>query len=205
MSMLVIVALFGALGGLLHATNSLVAFVGNRTFVSSWAFFYMARPFVGAVMALLVFLVFKGHLSNEIVKMSEIFSIAAVAGLVGMFSDRTAEKLKEVFDVVLGPKADQRANKLQGGQPTKPTIAGVTPERLTVGAAPPVMLVVKGTGFDAKTKGQVNGKERPTTFQNESQLTIELDAADVAAAGTIVVTVANPKGETSAAFAVSVL
>lgn len=43
--------LFGALGGLVHAKNSLIAFVGNANFVGTWALFYLARPFVGAMMS----------------------------------------------------------------------------------------------------------------------------------------------------------
>jgi hypothetical protein len=202
-AVLLVVLLCGALGGLLHATKSLVAFVGNQTFVSRWALFYFTRPVLGAIMAFLVYLVLNGGLAKDPAQGMGIFSVAAVAGLVGLFSDQASMKLKEIFDVVLGPKSDARGNKLQEG-PSKPTIVAVSPAKLAVGATGPIMLVVKGSGFDAKAKAQVDGKDRSMTFENESQVTIQLDPADVATARTLVVTIINSKGESSSGFAVQV-
>jgi hypothetical protein len=113
--------LFGTLGGLVHATNSLIAFVGNSRFVASWVLFYLARPFIGATMALFVFLIFRGQLAADTVKASNLVAVAAVAALAGLFSDRTAEKLREIFDVLIGPKRDDRTNKLEGGVAAAPS------------------------------------------------------------------------------------
>lgn len=205
---LVIAMLFGALGALLHAINSFIAFVGSEKFVSSWGLFYLARPFVGAIMALLVLAVFKGQLAVEVVSTTDFFSVAAICGLVGMFSDRSAEKLKEVFDVVLGPKVDSRANKLSnnvqaGSAATKPVIASVTPDKLAAGSAVQ-LLEVKGSGFSAKCKGQINGKNRVATVQSETQLSIALEAVDVSAPEMLAVTVLSPGGDASNVFLVTV-
>jgi hypothetical protein len=54
---LVFVMLMGALGSMLYFSSSFVAYVGNRTFRSSWLWFYIARPFVGGALAIIFFFI----------------------------------------------------------------------------------------------------------------------------------------------------
>lgn len=62
-------------------------------------------------------------------------------------------------------------------------------------------LTVAGTDFVQNAQVRWNGSARPTTFVSSTQLTAEISAADIAAAGTAQVTVFNPspRGGTSAA------
>lgn len=55
-------AVLGAIGGNLHAISSFVAYVGNRTFVRSWVWWYVARAPVGISLALVMYFVLRGGL-----------------------------------------------------------------------------------------------------------------------------------------------
>jgi len=55
---------------------------------------------VGAILSLIFYFVLRGGLFSPQVSVSETnpFGFVAVAGMVGMFSDKAAEKLKELAD-----------------------------------------------------------------------------------------------------------
>jgi len=98
-----IVGLAGALGSLVHALRSLYWYVGNRALVWSWLAKYILLPFIGSTLALVFYFVLRGGLFSPQATVQETspFGFAAVAGLVGMFSDQAAEKLKEVAATLL--------------------------------------------------------------------------------------------------------
>ena len=121
--LILIVLCTGALGSYVHATTSFVSYVGNRRLVFSWAWWYLLRPFLGMALALIFYFVLRGGLlttSAEPSKMSP-FGIAAVAGLVGMFSKQATDKLRELFDNLfkteMGQGDDARADKLGANVP----------------------------------------------------------------------------------------
>lgn len=73
-----------------------------------------------------------------------------------------------------------------------PTIASVTPERIVAGSLPP-LLFVNGNGFvEALTTVTINGQPRAATITGFNDLSIQLTEADLRAAGTLKVAVANP-------------
>lgn len=117
--LLLIVLVTGALGSFVHAATSFATFVGNRGLVSSWTAWYALRPFIGMALALVFYFAIRGGLlstSAESSKMSP-YGVAAVAGLVGMFSKQASDKLREVFDNLFrtadGSGDDARGDKLQ--------------------------------------------------------------------------------------------
>jgi hypothetical protein len=114
-----IVAMAGALGSLVHALRSLYWYVGNRELVFSWLAKYILLPFVGSTLALVFYFVIRGGLFSPQATIQETshFGFAALAGLVGMFSDQAAEKLREVAATLLAPTpegADHVAPKTEG-------------------------------------------------------------------------------------------
>jgi len=110
-----VVALAGALGGLLHGTRSLYWYVGNRTLKRSWLTMYLCLPFVGSAMAVVFYIVLRGGLvpAEGGPGTVNVFGFAAVAALVGLFSPQAAEKLKQVFDTLLTP-AEAGKDQVQG-------------------------------------------------------------------------------------------
>ncbi|MFB0537882.1 MAG: hypothetical protein ACETWR_23190 [Anaerolineae bacterium] len=116
--LLLIVALSGALGSLVHALRSLSWYIGNRDLVRSWLARYILLPFVGSTLGLLFYFVIRaGFFSPEAtVQQTSPFGFAALAGLVGLFSEQAVLKLKEVAEILL--------TKPQPGADAKPQEKG---------------------------------------------------------------------------------
>jgi len=85
--------------------------------------------------------------------------------------------------------------------PSNLTITSLSPASATAGGAG-FTLTVNGTGFEAKSVVNLNGKAEPTTFVSATKISAAIPASDVAVAGSENVTVTNPApgGGTSPAF-----
>jgi hypothetical protein len=85
-----------------------------------------------------------------------------------------------------------------GGTTTGLTLTTLTPSSATAGG-PAFTLTADGTGFVAGATLRWNGAARTTTFVSATRVTASIPASDIAAAGSVPVTVANPDGTTSSA------
>jgi len=99
-----IVAFAGALGGLVHTLRSFSMYVGTRNLRWSWIPFNLLLPAVGALGGTVFYLVFRGGLfSTSASSTNDVnpYGFAAIAALVGLFSEQAMEKLrliaKEMF------------------------------------------------------------------------------------------------------------
>jgi hypothetical protein len=101
-NLVIVVALSGALGGLVYSLRSFYKYVGNRKLIWSWFAMYILLPFVGTCMGLVFYLVVRaGFFSPEAnVDMTSPFGFAALAALVGLFSEQAILKLKDVSETV---------------------------------------------------------------------------------------------------------
>jgi hypothetical protein len=95
----------GGMGALIHVLRSVYGYVGNRRLRRSWLLMYSLEPFVGAVLALIVYFVLRGGLTTTMASSNDInpYGVAAMAALVGMFSRQTVQKLLAVFETLLAP------------------------------------------------------------------------------------------------------
>lgn len=153
--LLLLVLLAGAIGSYVHAASSFVDYLGNRTFISSWVWWYLLRPFIGMMLALLFYFVFRGGFvtagvnqgGDAAVSFINPFGVAALAGLVGMFSKVAADKLNELFTTLFKPASGQgdakRGDKLTAN--LSPAISAVTPSAGPTAGGTPV--TITGTGF----------------------------------------------------------
>jgi len=122
----------GALGSYIHLATSFVDFAGNRRLAKSWIWWYLLRPFIGASLALLVYVGIRAGLITASTSASTALSpygIAAIAGLTGMFSKQATDKLREVFENFFKAAPAARADALQEQKPAtadaqKATAAG---------------------------------------------------------------------------------
>lgn len=87
-----------------------------------------------------------------------------------------------------------------------PTITSVNPSTTTAGSGA-LTLTVNGTNFVNGSSVLFNGLPRPTTFVNSTQLTVQIQASDVASAGTVNIAVVNPQpgGGTSNLFTFTIV
>jgi hypothetical protein len=153
--LLLLVLLAGAIGSYIHASSSFVDYLGNRTLISSWVWWYLLRPFIGMMLALLFYFVFRGGFITAGVNQGgeaaasfiNPFGIAALAGLVGMFSKVAADKLNEVFLTLFAPKAGEgdakRGDKLIAN--IAPVVSAVAPNVGPAAGGTPV--TITGTDF----------------------------------------------------------
>jgi len=72
-----------------------------------------------------------------------------------------------------------------------PAISFLNPSGTAVGG-PAFTLTVSGSNFLASSVVRWNGSDRPTAFQNNTQVTAQIPAGDIAATGTAAITVFNP-------------
>ncbi len=72
-----------------------------------------------------------------------------------------------------------------------PVITGISPDQ-ALAAGPSFTLTVNGSGFVSGLVVRVNGQDRQTNFVNGTQLTGAILASDIAAGGTLNITVASP-------------
>ena len=117
--LILIVLASGGLGSFIHGGTSFTSFAGNRRLKTSWTWWYILRPFIGSVLALIFYFVIRGGLLSVSAGVEAIshFGIAATAGIVGMFSKEAIDKLHELF-VTLFRHEDERADKLKESKET---------------------------------------------------------------------------------------
>ena len=100
-----IVVLAGALGGAIHSLRSIAFFVGERKLQWSWILYYACLPIVASLMAMIFYLVLRGGLISSQASSQALspYGMAAIAGLVGLFSDQAASMLKKIFSNLFTP------------------------------------------------------------------------------------------------------
>jgi len=127
--LLVVVALAGALGALMHSTRSLAWYVGHRQLLWRWIPYYLVTIATGAGLASIVYLVLRGGMLGDRATTADTnpYGFAALAALVGLFTEQALAMLKGVANEVFSV-APKGANAVAAG-----TAAGV-PGR-TAGAA----------------------------------------------------------------------
>ena len=121
LDLLLLAMVFGGLGSLLHATRSFAGFVGNRTLVASWAWWYALQPLTGVTLALLFYALIRGGLFSPAASSSAVspHGVAAISGLAGMFSKQAADKLSDVFSSLFESTSDRARQDKMTGQPVK--------------------------------------------------------------------------------------
>ncbi len=177
--LLLIALLCGALGALLHALRSLSVYVGNRKFRYSWLMMYALLPFSGSLLALVFYVVVRGGFfaSNAGVGNTSPFAFAAMALLVGLFSQVAIEKLKQVAESFF-TKTEPGADSLT---PKTDEAALRSVQRVaSVNGGPQDAIDIEGTGFTGETRLEVNGRERQPAFEAPTRLRLLLDPAELA-------------------------
>jgi hypothetical protein len=98
--LLLLVAIAGALGACIHMATSFTLFAGKSELVASWLWWYLLRPFIGAALGTILYLVIRGVMFSARAdsRAVNLFGVLAFSGLAGMFSKQAIEWLRQVFD-----------------------------------------------------------------------------------------------------------
>ncbi len=146
---MVLIALGGFLGNMVHIATSLTNFIGADRFRKRWIMWYCVKPFIAAALAICIYILFRAGFLNGSNSTTNInlYGVVSIAILAGLFTDRATKKLGQVFAVVFQEGATQ-------GQPARPDllntaiiIESIVPAALALadGAA---TITITGTGFD---------------------------------------------------------
>jgi hypothetical protein len=122
------------------------------------------------------------------------YGIAALAGLVGMFSKQATDKLGEVFSTLFrsleGEGDDQRSIPLRP-RLTAISIANIEPNEVTAGASNQ-LITVTGSNFDKEAKVSLDDELQETTFEAADKLVAQVSDELLAAPGILKLKVVNP-------------
>lgn len=197
--LLVIVA--GMLGSFVHAATSLADFTGNNNFNKNWTWFYLLRPVIGMSLALVFYFVIRGGFLTTSGGAKDInpYGIAALAGLVGMFSKQATDKLSEVFSTLFkaapGEGDDKRSGSLKPDAKAI-TITAVQPKSLPSKSTNQT-ITVTGTNFVDGSQVLLDETAQQTTFVSASKITARLADQALAAPKNFKLKVVNPDGTES--------
>jgi hypothetical protein len=191
--LVLVVMIAGGLGSFIHTATSFSDYVGNGTLSSSWLWWYIFRPFVGMMLAVVFYLAVRGgFLTGPEAGKINPFGIAALAGLVGMFSKQATDKLDEIFNTLFRTAPGAGDSKRQGSLTNpRPSINDWEPKSIEPQTESLIVTVI-GTGFVKGAAVRVNGTNRETHFESESRLTATLLPDDVEKEGEVELTVFSP-------------
>ncbi|HXV98983.1 MAG TPA: IPT/TIG domain-containing protein [Anaerolineae bacterium] len=193
--LILVVMVAGGLGSFIHAATSFGDYVGNNALASSWIWWYILRPFIGMMLAVVFYLALRGGFLSGGIEAGDInsFGITALAGLVGMFSKQATDKLNEIFKTLFKTDPDEGDAKRKDNLANPvPSINDIEP-KLIEPKTGTLTVLVKGTGFVSGSAVRINGISRETEFRNSSQLIAKLLPDDIAEQGELEITVFNPE------------
>ncbi len=142
--LLILVAVAGFLGNMIHISASFTSYIGAGKFRKSWILWYCVKPFTAAALALAVYFVFRGgflNMSDDGANIN-IYGVMTISILSGLFTDRATLKLKEVFEVLFRPR-EERPDQLKNGGLK---ITGIDAAPLEAGQ--PTVITLKGEKMD---------------------------------------------------------
>ncbi len=178
----------------MHGSTSLADYIGNDRFSRSWTWFYLLRPVIGMALALVFYFVIRGGFLTTSGGAKDInpYGIAALAGMVGMFSKQATDKLGEVFGTLFrsaaGQGDDQREDPLK--PKTGPAIEKIDPTQVDAGTKS-VSIKVTGTSFAETAKVWLDDKPQQTMFESATSLVAKIPDALTAASVTFKLKVVN--------------
>jgi hypothetical protein len=189
-----VVALAGALGGLVYALRSLAWYTGNRNLKYSWLLTYPLQPVVGAALATITYVVARGGLIVVTTQSSSDtvnpFGFAAIGGLVGLFSSQAAEWLKRIFEQVFtaAPKGKDAAVEITSFDPVEGAVG--------------TLVVIQGTGFTGVQTVTFGGGVEVASVTQASDTELRVMVPEGAKTGPITVTTPAGTGTSTRAFTV---
>ena len=175
---ILLIVIFGVAGAFIHTATSFATYVGNRQFKLSWIWWYLLRLIIGALVALVFLVAVLGGLvtisSNSATVDARSFNpytIAALASLAGWFSKVAADKLEEIFEVILTSAKDgARADKLEDNTPE---IAQVS---LVSDPSGNAIMTITGNNLNPKSTVLVNNTEHEASYDaDDGMLIVTLD------------------------------
>jgi hypothetical protein len=114
--LVILAATFGALGACVHAIASLAQWIGRNKATKGWEGWYVSRPFIGAALGIMTYLVLRaGFISGGPTAVDD-FAVAAIGALAGLMNEQITQKLRDVSNALFGV---QKPPQEKGDDPAK--------------------------------------------------------------------------------------
>jgi hypothetical protein len=123
---LLVVISAAAIGATIHALTSLSTFVGNKTFVNSWTWWYIIRLPVGVGIAAILYFILRAGFVSIGSSGSNInaYGVAAFSGLAGMFSKQPWTKCENSM-IQCSKQAGMPRERIKRSAPSRLTTYGL--------------------------------------------------------------------------------
>lgn len=197
--MIFTVMMAGALGSLIHVMTSFGDYVGNRELGSSWLWYLALRVPIGIAIAVLFYFIVRGGIlvptiqgtpnagfsPADTVRINP-YGMAGFAALAGMFSQKAADKLSDVFDAMWSrTQPDKRRDALGSSK-------SITVDPATLFQGERKDLTITGSGFEDATTATINGNTRTFNRISATRGTVKLLDDDVKQTAKLELVITNP-------------
>lgn len=179
LKMLHLCAVFGAFGAGLQGLWSIAIYAGNRRYRGSWNLFYLARPLVGAGLAVaFCFLIEGGFVNIDTAddRNLSLYGFGAVALVIGLFMGEAMEKLRLVAAAIFNGN-DKYADGLGSSAPLVEH-TNVTPDHKDDGTFTDWRVRFRGQRLNPVHQVLVAGKAHEPVFNAAGEPEIRLPAKD---------------------------
>ncbi len=106
--LILMVLVVGAAAALVGVSRRFLHFSLRDELTKRDAWSYVLRPFQGAILALIVYFTLRGgFLGQDATAPVNPYGVAAISGLVGLFTRHAVSKLTDVFDTVFGKPREE--------------------------------------------------------------------------------------------------
>ena len=106
--LILMVLIVGAAAALVGVSRRFLHFSLRDELTKRDAWSYVLRPFQGAILALIVYFTLRGgFLGQDATSPVNPYGVAAISGLVGLFTRHAVSKLTDVFDTVFGKPREE--------------------------------------------------------------------------------------------------
>jgi hypothetical protein len=168
-ALLLLVVIAAGLGATVNTTTEFAYRVGDNRLDRSYLWWYPMRYVIAATLALVFYFVVRGGLLNTTASASDelnVYVLAGLSGLAGLFSTQVTRLLGRVFGAVPGaeevyaqpaPKVDQ-------------LVRGEDDEKGSPGE-----LVLQGHGFAARPTVMVDGEQQKARLIDDTRIGLRLD------------------------------
>jgi hypothetical protein len=108
--LLLVALLAGALGAFVSSAMSFASYLGNRRLDRWWTIWYLVRPPVGMVLALIAYFLLRAGLLNPGATVDNVspYGVAGIAGLMGMFVKEATDKFRDVAAALFQSQENRR-------------------------------------------------------------------------------------------------
>jgi hypothetical protein len=95
---------FGLIGSTMHGLASLVTYVASKRYRNEWFLWYLGRPIIGGVIALMFYVIIRGGILSINAQPTDLnyFGIAAISVIAGLVATEGTKKIRDIFVTLFG-------------------------------------------------------------------------------------------------------